>query len=172
MLLNSKIYQYSLTSGVTISKIKYSKNSRLYSESTKKKWVTMERPIEWAQLDAFLHVNNKVFFGWFEIARIEYMQRLGMVPSVKAVPSVILAETSCKFLKPANFPDQVLIKVRTKSIGNTSWITEFEVESMTLNNVICQGEARCVFYDYEKNCKVSVPEDIRQKIQQIENEDI
>eukprot|EP01126_Amoeba_proteus_P022527 TRINITY_DN2272_c0_g1_i9.p1 TRINITY_DN2272_c0_g1~~TRINITY_DN2272_c0_g1_i9.p1 ORF type:complete len:103 (+),score=5.70 TRINITY_DN2272_c0_g1_i9:118-426(+) len=36
------------------------------------------RLVEWADLDAFQHVNNKVYFAWQEAARIQYLKALGL----------------------------------------------------------------------------------------------
>ena len=35
--------------------------------------VIVEIPVQWGELDAYGHVNNTVFFRWFESARIHIL---------------------------------------------------------------------------------------------------
>jgi acyl-CoA thioester hydrolase len=39
--------------------------------------VVVEIPVAWGDMDYFRHVNNIVFFRYFESARIEYLERIG-----------------------------------------------------------------------------------------------
>ena len=39
--------------------------------------VAVDRPVRWGDMDAFQHVNNTVYFRWFECARLEYFQAVG-----------------------------------------------------------------------------------------------
>lgn len=38
--------------------------------------VVIRLPVQWGEQDAFGHVNNIIFFRWYESARIAYCQRL------------------------------------------------------------------------------------------------
>src|SRR5687767_1167703 len=40
--------------------------------------VTVEIPVQWGDMDAFGHVNNTVYFRWFESARIAYFEKIGL----------------------------------------------------------------------------------------------
>ena len=37
--------------------------------------VTVRIPVQWGEMDAYGHVNNTVFFRYFESARVEYLER-------------------------------------------------------------------------------------------------
>src|SRR5262249_44770182 len=39
--------------------------------------VIVELPVVWGEMDAYRHVNNAVYFRYFESARLEYFRRLG-----------------------------------------------------------------------------------------------
>src|ERR1700677_2939135 len=41
--------------------------------------VAIAIPVQWGDQDAFAHVNNVVFFRWFESARIAYFRRIGLM---------------------------------------------------------------------------------------------
>ncbi|MCB0148997.1 MAG: acyl-CoA thioesterase, partial [Caldilineaceae bacterium] len=41
--------------------------------------VVIEIPVAWGEMDAFQHVNNIVYFRYFESGRIAYFERAGMM---------------------------------------------------------------------------------------------
>ena len=47
--------------------------------------VSIELPVQWGDQDAFGHVNNTVYFRWYESARIAYLERLEMADQNSAL---------------------------------------------------------------------------------------
>src|SRR5258708_12667935 len=81
--------------------------------------VVIEQAVAWGDMDAFGHVNNTVYFRYFENARLEYFRRLGW--SVAQLPTgvgPILASTQARFKKPLTFPDNIAITARIPKIYN------------------------------------------------------
>ena len=78
--------------------------------------VAVERPVRWGDMDAFQHVNNTVYFRWFECARIAYFQRVGFDGGESVGP--ILAHTECRFRRPVAFPDTVVIRAGVVALGD------------------------------------------------------
>jgi len=37
---------------------------------------TTEIPVRWCDMDAFGHVNNRVYFSYFEVARIDWWKKI------------------------------------------------------------------------------------------------
>ncbi len=72
--------------------------------------VVITLPVQWGDQDAFGHVNNTVYFRWFESARIAYFARIGLSHALNADPiAPILASISCDYRRPITFPDTVQI---------------------------------------------------------------
>ena len=60
--------------------------------------VVIEQPVAWGDMDSFGHVNNVVYFRYFENARVEYIRRLGWWEYLKeAGVGPIVASTHAKF---------------------------------------------------------------------------
>ncbi len=83
--------------------------------------VVISVTVQWGDQDAFGHVNNTVYFRWFESARIAYFLRIGLrtLQADERVGS-ILASSSCEYRKSITFPDTVRVGVRVTRIGRTS----------------------------------------------------
>ena len=61
-------------------------------------------------MDAFQHLNNVVYFRYFEDARITYFEKVGMLERMEAEgEGPILASTQCRYRIPITYPDQVSV---------------------------------------------------------------
>ncbi|HIA01327.1 MAG TPA: acyl-CoA thioesterase [Myxococcales bacterium] len=129
--------------------------------------VILVRDVEWGQMDAFSHVNNTVYFRFFESARLEYFGRVGFAEHMESHGvGPILASTSCRFKVPLTFPDTVSIgaRVDTETLGEDRFTMIYRVVSHQHGAVAADGDGLIVSYDYNNACKASVPAHIRQNI--------
>ena len=125
-----------------------------------KKLVHIERiPIRWGDMDAMGHVNNTVYFRYMEQARIGWFDAL--VPEDEAWKStgIVIANASCNFKRPINYPGTVEVKVFTGPPGGSSVATYYEL--IVDEIVYADGEATVVFIDMAKQKPVRIPDEIR-----------
>ena len=65
-------------------------------------------PVQWGDQDAYRHVNNVVYFRWFESARIVYLEKIGLKEMYHAQGiGPILAAIACNYRRQLNYPDTV-----------------------------------------------------------------
>lgn len=116
----------------------------------------------WGQMDALGHLNNTVYLRFFEEARIVLFDRANL-RAVRAATRVgpILAATSVRFLRPLVHPDTVRVETGVRSIGQTSFVMDYRITSLRLDILAATGDSVVVLYDYERETKVSIPEDLR-----------
>lgn len=86
-------------------------------------------PIEvrWGDLDALGHVNNAVYFRYFEEARVHLYEAIQMGGDTGRVG--LLAHASCDFLKPLMYPASIVVGLKPLRLGRTSleleaWISQ------------------------------------------------
>ena len=126
-------------------------------------------PIQWGDQDALGHVNNVVYFRWFESARIEYFRQLGRGGLMSNVGvGLILASIKCDFRRQLTFPDTLQISASIVSIGRTSLRMVHRVYSTALAAVAAEGDSYVVLFDYAQQRPVPVPDDVRQAIDAFE----
>jgi acyl-CoA thioester hydrolase len=121
--------------------------------------------VDWGDMDAFQHVNNVVYFRWFENARIAYFER---AETLDGTIGPILAKTDCRFRAPLAYPDDIVVGCRVREVGTHDFIMEYAVYSKAKDVIAAKGEGRVVSYDYANNAKVEVPDAWRKKIGEIE----
>src|SRR5215471_9177904 len=90
----------------------------------------MRIPVRWGDLDALGHVNNTVFFRYFESARVAYFNRIGFWPkSEHEGTGPILASTQCRFRRPLHYPDRLKVGAGVVSLAEDRFTMEYAVWS-------------------------------------------
>jgi acyl-CoA thioester hydrolase len=131
--------------------------------------VVIALPVQWGDMDAFAHVNNVVYFRWFESARIAYFERIGVLKHLSGDElGPILASSSCDYRRPIVFPDTVRVGTRAARIGRTSIGLEHRIVSERQNALAAEGTATTVFYDYATGRPHPVPDEVRRAIEELE----
>jgi acyl-CoA thioester hydrolase len=132
--------------------------------------VVVELPVFWGDMDYFRHVNNIVFFRYFESARIEYLERIGFREEAQADGAgPILHSTQARFRRPLTWPDTVLVGARTVEVAEDRFTQEYRLVSRAQGQVAAEGGGILVAFDYAANRKVSLPERVRAAIQILES---
>lgn len=131
--------------------------------------VVIALPVQWGDQDAFAHVNNVVYFRWFESARIAYFLRIGLMAERDVRPlGPILASSSCDYRRSIVFPDTVHVGIRATRIGRSSIGFEHRIVSEEQAAVAAEGTSTTVFYDYDAGRPHPVPDEVREAIEDLE----
>jgi acyl-CoA thioester hydrolase len=131
--------------------------------------VKIALPVQWGDQDAFGHVNNTVYFRWFESARIAYSERVGLSHMVDVEPlAPILASISCDYRSQVTYPDTVHVGIRATRIGRSSIELEHAIISQNQDAIAAEGRSTIVAFDYRLNKSQPVPLTIRQAIEALE----
>jgi len=131
---------------------------------TQKKLVHVERiPIRWGDMDAMGHVNNTVYFRYMEQARIGWFDALLPQGEAWKRTAIVIANASCNFMRPINYPGEVEVKVYADAPGGSSVVTHYQLH--VRGELYADGLATVVFIDAAKQKPVRIPEEIRKKLQ-------
>ena len=131
--------------------------------------VVVEVPVVWGEMDSYRHVNNVVYFRYFESARLEYFRRLDWFAFERDTGvGPILAATRARFRKPLTYPDTVSIGARISAIGADRVTFDYLIVSHNLNAVAADGHATIVSYDYRNARKTPLPDELRRRIEELE----
>jgi acyl-CoA thioester hydrolase len=128
--------------------------------------------VAWGELDALGHVNNTVYFRYFEDARIAYLDAVGFGGATAGTPSgvgPILHSTMCRFRQPLGYPDMLKVGARASEVGDDRFTMEYRVISTKLGAVAAEGVAVVVAFDYSKGEKCALPVTVRTRIASLEH---
>lgn len=131
--------------------------------------ITLELRIDWSETDYFGHVNNVSFFKYIQAARVNYWEHIHLTHYHKETNiGPMLASCKCDFKQPLFYPGKVTIRSRVDYIKNTS----FSIHHQILNEkgeIAAEAYDVMVMFDYNLNEKVNFPQELRHKIELLEN---
>jgi acyl-CoA thioester hydrolase len=131
--------------------------------------VVVEQAVVWGEMDSFRHVNNVVYFRYFENARLEYFRRLdwdGIQEATGIGP--ILHSTQARFRLPLTYPDVIRIGARAREVAADRFTIEHRIYSARLAAVATEGTGTVVSFDYVQGQKVPIPDELRRRIEALE----
>jgi acyl-CoA thioester hydrolase len=131
--------------------------------------VVVEWPVAWGEMDSYRHVNNVVYFRYFENARLEYFRRLDWFQFERETGvGPILAATQARFRRPLTYPDTVSVAVRVASLADDRFTMDYRIVSHCQHAVTTEGHGTVVTYDHSQGKKVPISEELRRRIATLE----
>ncbi len=132
--------------------------------------VVTEIKVAWGEMDALQHVNNVVYFRYFETARLDYFNQINLLVDLQTSQiGPVLSETQCRYKLPVTFPDTLLIGSRVIDMQDDRMTMEYQVFSKKWGKVTTTATATGVMFDFKNNVKTRVPDHIRQSILELES---
>jgi acyl-CoA thioester hydrolase len=103
---------------------------------------TAEVSVRFAETDAQGIAHHAAYLVWFEVARVEYLDRFaGGYPAIRAGGvEATTTEVRVRYLEPARFADRLRIHTRCRDVRGARFSYEYEVERDGVT--IAAGETR------------------------------
>lgn len=132
------------------------------TDDRRKLLLTTRIPVRWGDMDFYGHVNNTVYFRYFEQARVEWLEEMAfrVGPDVPTGPVIINA--SCTFLIPVNYPATVVAKLYAGQPGRSSVMTWYELYVEGDERLYAEGAAKVVWMDIATGKSVPIPDALRE----------
>jgi acyl-CoA thioester hydrolase len=131
--------------------------------------VIVTQAVAWGEMDAYSHVNNVVYFRYFENARLEYFRRVGWFEIEEATGiGPILSATQARFRRALTYPDTIHIGVRLLEMKDDRFTLEYRIVSEALNDVATEGQGTLVSYHHASQKKMPLPEELKARIRELE----
>lgn len=125
--------------------------------------------IRFSDIDGYLHVNNGIYFNYFEHARAVFLHQV-CDWNVMTIGTVV-GRIEIDYLRPIHLEDQVEAAVKCTRIGNSSFdLEQYLIGKNSAGQEYIFAKCKCVMVsvDMQTMKPVSVPEKYRLKL--LENE--
>ena len=130
-----------------------------------KTWRTMTT--RWADNDAYGHVNNTVYYEWFDSAVNAWMVEQGLLDIASGDPIALVVETRCTYAAPLEFPQTVEIGLAVAELGRSSIRYRIGIFAEGGDGAAAEGEFVHVVVDRASRRPVEIPSDWRSKLEAI-----
>lgn len=121
----------------------------------------------WADNDAYGHVNNTIFYQWFDSAVNAWMVEEDMLDIASGDPIGLVVETHCTYFAPLSFPQDVDVGLAVARLGRSSVRYRIGVFAKKETSAAAQGEFVHVMVDRGSRRPVDIPADWRVKLEAI-----
>jgi acyl-CoA thioester hydrolase len=134
---------------------------RFVVPAEKKLTLEMVIPVRWGDMDPMGHVNNTLYFRYLEIARLEWLFKIGAGPNPEGFGPVIV-NAFCNFIKQLEYPGDVLARHYVANPGRSSFDTYITLERTDVPGVIyAEGGSKTVWTDFKAQKSAPMPEWLR-----------
>jgi len=115
----------------------------------------------WMDNDAYGHVNNVVYYSYFDTVVNAYLIGKGALDIAKSPVIGLVVETHCNFFSAIAFPDKVRAGLRVGHIGTSSVRYEIGLFRNDEDVAAAQGHFVHVYVDRATGKPVALPEKLQ-----------
>ena len=133
--------------------------------STFKVWRRLST--RWADNDAYGHVNNTVYYEWFDSGVNAWMVEQAMLDIEHGDPIGLVVETRCSYFAPLAFPQDVEVGLAVAHLGRSSIRYRIGVFAESSDRAAAQGEFVHVVVDRATRRPTEIPESWRRSLEAI-----
>ena len=121
----------------------------------------------WADNDAYGHVNNTVYYEWFDSAVNAWMVEQDMLDIAEGDPIALVVETRCTYAVPLEFPQSVEVGLTVAELGRSSIRYRIGIFAERSGSAAAEGEFVHVVVDRATRRPVEIPVAWRERLEKI-----
>lgn len=115
-------------------------------------------------MDALGHVNNVMYFRYFETGRVHYLETVGASGFETRGDVPVVAHIGLNFRRSAVYPATLDIGIRVPELKNRSFTMECAMFLQGTDTLIADGTAAVVWIEKATGKAIALPEAMRQAI--------
>jgi len=124
-------------------------------------------PTRWGDNDVYGHVNNVVYYSFFDTVVNQYLIEQRVLNIEKSTIIGLVVETQCQYFAPISFPDVVHAGLRVVKVGNSSVRYEIGLFRNEEKMASAQGYFIHVYVDRASRRSSALPADMRVALQKL-----
>ncbi len=127
----------------------------------------LEITTRWSDNDAYGHVNNAVYYFYFDTVVNRFLIEQGGL-DIKQSPVIgLVVETQCNYFKPVAYPETIHAGLRVAHIGNSSVRYQIGLFRNDDDTAAAQGHFVHVYVDRASSKPVALPERLAKAVRRL-----
>ncbi|MFC7513458.1 acyl-CoA thioesterase [Herbaspirillum sp. GCM10030257] len=122
----------------------------------------------WMDNDAYGHVNNVVYYSWFDTVVNQFLIANGVLDVERSPVIGLVIETQCNYFASVAFPEPITAGLRVTKLGNSSVRYEVGIFKEDEDTASAQGHFVHVYVDRESRKPSAIPEAMRALLKTVE----
>ena len=121
----------------------------------------------WCDNDVFGHVNNVVYYQWFDTAVTGYLLETKAMDPLTSKVITLVVETQCAYFESTSFPDVIEVGIAIEKLGTSSMTYRIGIFKQGQDQAIAQGHFIHVAVDRASNRSTPIPDTMRKALEAI-----
>lgn len=118
----------------------------------------------WNDMDKYGHINNMVYYGYFDTVVTDYIVRIGKLDTDRSPAIAFVVESHCNYERPIAFPTIVECGLRIGRLGNSSIRYEIGAFAQGESSVAAHGHFIHVFVNRDTHRPTPIPKEMRDAV--------
>jgi len=118
---------------------------------------TLDIQTRWMDNDVYGHVNNVVYYSFFDTAVNQFLIKSGVLDIHEGNVIGLVVETGCQYFAPLEFPDVIKAGIAVSHIGTSSVRYEIGLFGNNTSEPAAQGHFVHVYVDKKTRRPTSLP---------------
>jgi acyl-CoA thioester hydrolase len=131
----------------------------LRPRSAYRRWTPVDT--RWHDNDVYGHVNNAVYYGWFDTAVNRWLIDAGLLDPEHGDPIGLVVETGCRYAASLAFPQAVEVGLAVAAIGTSSVTYHLGAFARDGESAAAEGHFTHVYVGRASRRPVPLPADWR-----------
>ncbi len=123
--------------------------------------------LRWMDNDVYGHVNNALYYGFFDTAINQYLIAEGGLDIANSAVIAFTVESQCQYLRPISFPGAIDVGLRVGKLGNSSVRYELAIFKQDEMAAAAAGYFVHVFVERATQRPTPMPSAIRVALEQL-----
>jgi acyl-CoA thioester hydrolase len=122
-------------------------------------------PTRWMDNDIYGHVNNVVYYSYFDTAVNQFLIEAGVLDIHQGEVVGFVVDSGCSYFSPIAFPDMVQAGIRVAKLGNSS--ARYEIALYRNDDPLpcAAGHFVHVYVERASNRTVTIPGQVRRVLE-------
>jgi len=127
----------------------------------------LEIPTRWMDNDVYGHVNNVVYYSYFDTVVNDFLIRQGVLDIIDGPVIGLVVETQCRYFQALSFPERLVAGLSVARLGNSSVRYEIAIFREDDEAAAAQGHFVHVYVDRNSRRPVALPRALRETLERI-----
>ena len=125
------------------------------------------RPIQtrWMDNDAYGHVNNVVYYSWFDTAVNLYLIDSGLLDIAESPTVGVVIESGCTYFESTAYPETIEAGLAVTKLGRSSVTYAVGIFKQGAAFAAAQGHFVHVYVDRATQRPIEIPAEVRAKLE-------
>lgn len=129
---------------------------------------SVEISTRWHDNDQYGHINNVVYYGFFDSAVNRFLIEHGNLDVQNSDVIAYVVSSQCQYIAPASYPEAIHVGLRVVKLGRSSVTYGLSIFAGDEARRVAHGQFVHVFVDRKSDKAVPIPNDLREKLQRLD----